>query len=68
MNKITKFEQKLEALNREFKEFKKGHKLQLEDHNFRVNSDGWTKGTDDGDEYLVGPKTEAIKKIFNHLL
>ena len=39
--------------------------LELEDHNFRVNSDGWKKFTDDGQDYLVNPK-EDVWELINH--
>jgi len=32
--------------------------LKFEDHNFRVNSDGWKKITVDGEEYLENPKKD----------
>jgi len=39
--------------------------LELEDHNFRVNSDGWKKFTDDGQDYLVNPE-EDVWELINH--
>ena len=39
--------------------------LEFEDHNFRVNSDGWKKFTDDGQDYLVNPE-EDIWELINH--
>ena len=33
-------------------------KLQFEDHNFRINSDGWKKITVDNKEYLVNPEKD----------
>ena len=34
-------------------------KLELEDHNFRVNSDGWKKITIDSEEYLENPEKDV---------
>jgi len=39
--------------------------LELEDHNFRVNSDGWKKFTDDGQDYLVNPEKD-VWELINH--
>ena len=39
-------------------------KLELEDHNFRVNSDGWKKITVDGEAYLEAP-TGDIWELFD---
>jgi len=39
--------------------------LELEDHNFRVNSDGWQKFTDDGQDYLVNPEGD-VWELINH--
>lgn len=41
-----------------------GKKIQLEDFNFRVNSDGWKKITVEGEKYLVNPE-EDIWEIFD---
>ncbi|MFZ2970766.1 MAG: FISUMP domain-containing protein [Minisyncoccia bacterium] len=41
----------------------KGKKLELEPHNFRVNSDGWCKITVGGEEYLVNPQGDIWQII-----
>jgi len=43
---------------------KPGQSLKFEDHNFKVNSDGWKKITVDNEEYLENPKKD-IWEILN---
>ena len=43
---------------------KKLKQIEFEDHNFRVNSDGWKKITVDGEEYLENPEKD-IWEILN---
>jgi hypothetical protein len=38
-------------------------KLELEDHNFKVNSDGWVKKTIDGIECLENPEGDIIEFV-----
>ena len=40
----------------ELEKFKES--LELEDHNFKINSDGWKKITVEGNEYLENPKKD----------
>jgi hypothetical protein len=40
-------------------------KLELEDYNFKVNSDGWVKKTSDDVEYLENPEGDIVE-IINH--
>jgi len=44
--------------------------LKIEEHNFKVNSDGWTKITDsDGNEFLQNPEKDIWETIdYNHSL
>jgi len=59
-NKFTALEKKLKAIELT----KINREVELEDHNFRVNSDGWKKETnEDGDEYLVGPNNDIWELI-----
>ena len=43
---------------------KKLKQIELEEHNFKVNSDGWKKITVDGEEYLENPEKD-IWEILN---
>ena len=56
---IQKIRQLLDELE------KKETKIELEDHNFRVNSDGWKKITVDGKEYLEAPTGDIWEILEN---
>ena len=63
MNPHTKINQRLDNIIQELNDIKSlltqgVVKLELEPHNFRVNSDGWQKITVDGKEYLQNPEKD----------
>jgi putative sterol carrier protein len=43
--------------------FQKEIIMELEDHNFRINSDGWKKITVDGKRYLENPEKDVLELL-----
>jgi hypothetical protein len=65
---FEEFEKLIAKFNEDCEEFKKNlkekeTKLELEDHNFRVDSNGWKKETKDGVEYLINPEGDITEYI-----
>jgi len=58
MNNQTEIIKKIRNLLAELEELKHEVKLELEDNNFRVNSDRWHKITVDGKQYLENPEKD----------
>ena len=66
MKELNKIKELFDAFIKEAEELieKPGQSLKFEDHNFRVDSDGWKKITVDGGEYLENPEKD-IWEILN---
>ena len=65
MKELNKIKELFDAFIKEAEELIENSKqIELEDHNFRVNSDGWKKITVDGEEYLENPEKD-IWEILN---
>lgn len=65
MNEIEQIKKLADEFFSKADEFVKKHKIELEDQNFRVDSDGWTKKTDGNIEYFENPQGD-IWEIINH--
>jgi len=66
MKELNKIKELFDAFIEEAEELieKSEQRLEFEDHNFKVNSDGWKKITVDNEEYLENPKKD-IWEILN---